>query len=390
MRSLASALTRDQWLLFLNNLLWGFGGSLYLYIQPIYLSELKASPEQIGIALGLSGLVVTLGYVPLGMWADRFGRKALMMTGWAVAVASTVVMALAPDWRMFTGAYAVYYLCNFALPAFQAYIVTSATPRSRQRVISTLYAGYWVGSILSPAIGGGVGEQFGLRAVYLCAAAMYGLATITFIPLRDQPVERMAATGNLKQLWRNPPFLWQIAFIFILFFVLNLGTVMMPKFLGDMRGYSLGQIGQLGTVGVLGVATLTWLLGRLSGERNTALILCQLAAIVALTTLLMTGAVVPVAAGYFLGGGHYLVRPIVVGRLARTLEAASMSLGFSIYQTAIQAALSISPYVAGLLYARDPAWPMIAGIGGITLTLLFTVIRPMPAPAPTQTQVELQ
>jgi MFS family permease len=74
MRDLLPALTRDQWLLFINNLLWGSGGALYLYIQPIYLSELKASPEQIGIALGLSVLVVTLGYVPLGMWADHLGQ----------------------------------------------------------------------------------------------------------------------------------------------------------------------------------------------------------------------------------------------------------------------------------------------------------------------------
>src|SRR6185503_168489 len=121
MRYLLPVLTRDQWLLFINNLFWGFGGSLYLYIQPIYLSELKATPEQIGIALGLSVLVVTLGYVPLGMWTDRLGRKPLMVIGWSVAAASAVVMALAPDWRWFAVAYAIYYLCNFVLPAFQAY-----------------------------------------------------------------------------------------------------------------------------------------------------------------------------------------------------------------------------------------------------------------------------
>ena len=390
MRYFLPALTRDQWLLFINNLLWGFGGSLYLYIQPIYLTELKATPEQIGIALGLSVLVVTLGYVPLGMWTDNLGRKPLMVIGWAVAAGCTGIMALAPDWRWFAVAYAVYHLTNFVFPAFQSYIIASATPCTQQYVISTLYGAFWLGSIFAPVIGGWIGEHFGLRAVYATAAGLFGLATLTFIPLRDQPHERTPATHHLKQLWRNRAFVGLMCFIFLLFFILNLGQALLPKYLEEVRGFSLGQIGQMGTAAIAGVTLFTWLFGRMKTEGNRALVLSQVMMLAALALFWLTSNVWLAALAYFIGGGHWLMRPLLVGRLAHTLEPAQMHLGLSFYQTVTQAAVALSPYIAGLLYERAPTWPLYAGMAGIVLTLSFTVLQRTRSAPQTRLEIEIQ
>jgi MFS family permease len=51
--------------------------------------------------------------------------------------------------------------------------------------------------------------------------------------------------------------------------------------------------------------------------------------------------------------------------LANTLNTETMSLGFGFYQTAQQLGLTGSPYLAGLLYTRDPHWPLWAGVIGL-------------------------
>ena len=55
---------------------------MFLYIQPLYIASLGANPEQIGLTLASSGLMVILLYIPIGLWADRRGRKPVILAGW--------------------------------------------------------------------------------------------------------------------------------------------------------------------------------------------------------------------------------------------------------------------------------------------------------------------
>ena len=105
-------MTRDQFLIYLSTLLWGFGLSLFMYIQPLYIAQLGASPAQIGLVLGVSGLIVPLLYIPLGLWADRRGRRPLIQAGWGLGALATFGIALAPDWRWLIPGLTAYQLSN--------------------------------------------------------------------------------------------------------------------------------------------------------------------------------------------------------------------------------------------------------------------------------------
>src|SRR5262245_50096289 len=86
-------MTRDQLLIYLSTLLWGFGMSLFIYIQPLYIAELGATPPQIGMVLALSGLIVPLLHIPIGLWADRHGRRPLIRAGWLLGTLATFAIA---------------------------------------------------------------------------------------------------------------------------------------------------------------------------------------------------------------------------------------------------------------------------------------------------------
>jgi predicted MFS family arabinose efflux permease len=375
------SLNRDQRLMWLSSLLWGFGMSLFIYIQPLYVASLGASPAEIGLVLGASGIFVTVFYIPIGLWADRYGRKPLILAGWGLGALATLAMAFVPDWRWLVPAMAVYNFSNFALPALNGYIAASETNGNLSRTIALLNTGGALGSILSPAVGGWIGELSGLRVVYFCAGITFLLSTLTLAFLTPQPVTpATSASRTPRQLLGNRSFLWQIVFVFLLYFSLEISHILAPKFLEDVRRLSVAQIGGLGSVASLGVITLQLLFGALSPHRRLPLLLCQLTALAGTLLWLNTSLLGLIVLAYFIHGYNRVVRPIAVGRIARSLDSATLSFGYGFYETAFRLGLAVAPYAAGLLYERDPSWPMLAGIGGLGLTMALTFTLPARRP----------
>lgn len=370
-------LTRDQRLLWLSSLLWGFGMSLFIYIQPLYVASLGASPAEIGLVLGASGIFVTIFYIPFGLWADRYGRKPLILAGWGLGALATLAMAFAPDWRWLVPAMAVYNFSNFALPALNGYIAAGQSDGHLSRTIALLNTGGALGSILSPAVGGWIGELFGLRMVYFCAGITFLLSTLALTFLTPQPITPPTpASRTPRQLLSNRPFLWQIVFVFLLYFSLEISHIMAPKFLEDVRRLSVGQIGGLGSVASLGVITLQLLFGTLPPHSRLPLLLCQLAALTGTLLWLNASWLGFILLAYFIHGNNRVVRPSALGLIARSLDSATLSFGYGFYETAFRLGLAVAPYIAGLLYERGPDWPMLAGVVGLTLTLALTFTLP--------------
>lgn len=368
-----AVLDRDLVLIFLSILLWGFGLFLYLYIQPLYITQLGATPEQVGLALGLGGLFVTVLYAPIGLWADRRGRKTVILAGWTLGTLAGFGFAFAPDWRWFIPAMAVYTLSNFAVSVLNGYIVAKApSAEARGGIFALLSSGSAIGSILAPAIGGWIGERYGLRAVYFTAACFYTLSTVAIALIRPQPTEPQATGASARGLLRERRVLWSLLLVFGVFFAVDVGQVLAPKFLQEVRGLSINQIGWLGTASAVGVMVLSLALSRLRGEGRPALILSQIAAWVGVAILALTASGPALFVAFFVAGSNRLVRPPALVQFSRLLTPATMSFGMGLQQTASQVALSLSPYVAGLLYAGDPAWPFYAGLLCIGLTIIMT------------------
>ena len=71
---------RDTRLVMVSYALWGIGEGLWMFIQPLYVKSLGASPEQAGFVIGLWGWGRLLFILPAGILADRWefwqGRKS--------------------------------------------------------------------------------------------------------------------------------------------------------------------------------------------------------------------------------------------------------------------------------------------------------------------------
>jgi MFS family permease len=386
------SLTRDQWCFFWAFLTWGFGLGLWINLQPLYLQELGANPQQVGAALSLAGLSAVFLYIPAGLLADRGRHKQLIVAGWILGTVAMLAIALAPDWRWAIPGFSLYLLSSFARPATSSFISAVDRSDNLSRSFAILSSGFSIGHILSPAIGGWIAENWGLRAVFLSAVGVCILSTYAVWRLRDLPVTTTSRKGQSRELMSDRSFLWQVFVLLIVFFSLDLGVILIPNYLQDVKGLNLEQIGQLGSLSALGMFIFMLLLGSMRSDRRSSLLLTQMVVAGALLLCIMAppgaGMLSPLLLlGMLLRGADKAAWPITRGRLSRWLQPRVLSLGFGVLDTASQAALTLSPLVAGYLYARDPALPLIVGgavLSGamlLTLTLRRVSLAPPEAPA---------
>lgn len=368
-------INRDLALIYLSMLLWGFGSYLYFYLQPLYVTQLGATPAQVGLALGLGSFVVTFLYAPIGLWADRYGRKVVILSGWSLGTLAAFGMTFAPDWRWFTPTLAVYILSNFAVAVLYGYVTTSTPAERRGEAFAMLSSVFSLGSIIAPAIGGWIGEQFGLRAVYFTAAVMFTLSTLSLVPLTPQPAEPHANRSSAGALLRNRAFITEMILVFCLFFAVDVGLVLTPKYLEEVQKLTVNEIGWLGTWAAIGMMLLVYTLSKLRGEGVRPLLIGLGLSITGLLLLLFGGNnLTLLAVAFFINGGNRLIRPPMLVRVGRLLAPQTLSFGLGIQQTATQLGLAVSPYVAGLLYAQQPVWSLYGGLTSVGIMLLVMLL----------------
>ena len=167
---------------------------------PLYLRELKvaesAIPNWTGILSALS-FVIGLPLLPFwGVWADRYGRKLVIMRSSVVAAIVFALSAASVDVFMLA---ATRLLSGFVfgntgiMMALQADI----TPREKLGTsVAIVSAGFPVGMAVGPYLGGLFVDQWGIRALlYADALLTAGIALALAFLLREEPFERSDAAS---------------------------------------------------------------------------------------------------------------------------------------------------------------------------------------------------
>ena len=205
---------RDLILVGITMFAWGLGEGLFIYFQPIYLQELGADPILIGTILGGFGLAMTVTHIPAGYLADRIGRKPLMVAAWCTGTIATWTMALSNSLPAFVVGLLIYGLTLFVMSPLQSYLTAARGTLSVGRVITLLSAGFNLGAVIGPWLGGQIGDHFGMRQTYFIAAIIFLLSTIVISFIRPQPVEKPAPSDGGQRWYNSPRYLVYMAVIF--------------------------------------------------------------------------------------------------------------------------------------------------------------------------------
>lgn len=361
---------RDLILIGIAMFAWGLGEGLFIYFQPIYLEQLGAEPIMIGTILGGFGLVMTISHIPAGYLADRIGRKPLMVAAWATGTIAAWVMALAPSLAVFVVGLFIYGMTLFVMSPLQSYLTAARGKLSVGRVITLMSAGFNLGAVIGPLLGGWIGDLFGLRQAYFVAGVIFFVSLIVISFISSQPVEQLtSADGGYRRIFSSR-YLIYMGVIFLSVFAMYLPQVLTPNYLSNQGGYDLSQIGILFSVSSIGVVILNLLLG--SMPALTGFLVGQAAVIVFTLILWWASGLGWYLVGFFMLGGYKTARNLGMAQVRELVPSAKMGLAYGFAETVGSSAVILAPIAAGLLYSKNPVLMYAVGFGLLVISIFIS------------------
>ena len=374
-----SMLNRDLKLVFTSNVVGSFGDGLFAYLLPVYMRNvLGTEPIQIGILYALMVLAAALTLLISGMLADTYDRKKIMVAGWLAWLPAPLVFAFARNWiEMIPG----MVLWGFWLgqPAGSAYVVTSAEKSRLTSTFTIMSAGWSLGYIFSPAVGGFLAGTVGMKTVFYLAFIFYGSACFTLSFIRSQYANHEQDASEKEysflNLLRNRKLLSLSVFFAMLMFIIMMFRNFVPTYLADVYKSTDFEIGVLGSILFTSSAVLGILLGRLGDikRKSYPLAISLIFCAAAMVLMLWSGNFGILVVSFVFNGGSYITWSMLSAIVGPTAPESCRARWIAVPQTLCMFASFAAPYVGGFLYAASPQYPFICVIVAMPIFALLSV-----------------
>ncbi|MBH8565171.1 MFS transporter [Nostoc sp. CENA67] len=276
--------------LFTAGLVFWSSMGLLLPTLPLYIQDLGASKQQIGIVIGGFAIGLLLFRPMLGRLADQHGRKLLLLIG-------TIIAAIAPlGYLAFTSIPLLMLVRVFhgiSMAAFttgySALVADLAPLKQRGEIISYMSLAAPIGLAFGPALGGYLQATTGYGVLFLLATEIAFIGVLASIQVINPPVQRRSSVPSKKtnfwQILISPRM--RVPAIVMLLAGLALGSVhtFLPLFIQE-TGVDLNA-GLFFTVSAIASFTLRIFVGRASDRFGRGLFITFGILAYTLTTLLL-------------------------------------------------------------------------------------------------------
>jgi EmrB/QacA subfamily drug resistance transporter len=164
---------------------------------PDIAADLQAAPDTTAWIIDAYNLVGASLLLTAGFLADRFGRRRMLLTGYALFSGGALLCALAPSISFLLAFRVVQAIGGTALTPTSLAIVANIypDPRERAKAIGIWGVSSGLGLGLGPIIGGAAVDALGWRSVF-AVNAVIGLAALVAV-LRVVPASRSAVARRI-------------------------------------------------------------------------------------------------------------------------------------------------------------------------------------------------
>jgi MFS family permease len=368
---------------------------------PVFLRELGASIQQIGLFFTVS-LIFPLLLRILGGWlSDIIGRLRALTIGSTAGMLAFFIYTIAPSWQSALLAPALLAATTALIfPSYKAYIADQTADGIRGRVFGLSETIISIAWILGPPIGGLIANYLGYRWMFAISTITYATATLIFLTLfrthlpkpheREQTLNLASMRSSLGEMFTLMISGGLVTWIFIVDGVRDVAFKMsfdlMPVYLTEIGGLNKSGIGILdGIFGIaLAASTLPagWLVDKTSERFGITL---------GIITMILSRLVFATAAVFggfafswiLLGIGGGLLEPAASSLIAKGVPERVRGLTYGLVATSLGIISLPAPWIGSQL------WKLVNPQAPFFLTIFMGLLAVIPAWFKLRTKKEL-
>ena len=343
-------------MLFFSLFLWTFGLGIYNYVWSLYLTQLSANPEQVGLVSSIGYFAAAISMIPGGILANKYDNRTLLIVGWAMSIPVPILFYFSRTWSDVIPGLIIFQLSAFNLPAMNAFIGALGDQKKMSSAFGAVYSAFPLGLVLSPAVGSLLLTRLSIRDLFWFTLALWTFSTIILFPIKRQPPKEVDSKAPLLEFPRSRQELTILAFLFGVPAALSITSPsFLPLFLHDQLHLSDPQIQLLGTVQSLGSAIFAILLGRWAVTRNPGSTIAKVLLLVATGSvgIALAGSPLLVLPMVFLLGGARAPSYVAYSLLSNMRHGKSRAGQFGFYLTFEQLGFLVGSFIGGFLYSSN-------------------------------------
>jgi MFS family permease len=191
---------------YVPTLLLSLGQGVLLPTLPLYAKSLGISFALVSMIVGAAAIGTLAADLPSGVLLERVGRRPAMLFGCGSVALTCFLAPLFPN-------FGVLFVLQFILGvgtslwgiSRHVFLADSIPPEERGRALSSFGGIMRIGTFGGPAIGGIVGDRFGLAAPFLVSGALSAAALLIsyfFIPESTKSGTAVSTGAYLRSLGR--------------------------------------------------------------------------------------------------------------------------------------------------------------------------------------------
>lgn len=334
-------------------------------IWPLWIEHLGAGIGTVGIMLSLGGLLrpfILLG----GTWlAERVNTRWLLIVARGMLVSGVVFAAFARSWEYLLLTVVLYGFGELVFPTLHAHIPVHAGDDAARAFSITCTVGPSAALMVTPLFASRVIDAFGMQGGLLLSAGLSALGTLFVAQMdfsADEAHRQSGDAGTLGQLVRHVASRDVILIHAVSMLSLGIGSMLLPNFLQDERGFSPAIITLLSSGAALGTLIFGFIGLRVSTARRAPFLAAAWSiAVTALGYLLFATSawLAVIAIAWVFRGGMFATWTFLLGAVGQYVPRNLQSRAFAVVEILGGGALSFSPIVAASLYGLNALLPLL-------------------------------
>jgi MFS transporter, DHA1 family, multidrug resistance protein len=189
----------------------GFASYVTSYMRipvvPLFAQDLGAGAVTVGFINSAFLLTTGVCALPLGLLADRWGRKLVVTAGLLISLGTALLLAVSvAPWQLLV----IYLFFGLGLaaigPTLMAYVADLSPASHLGRSYGAYTLSIYSGMSLGPALGGWVADWLGFRLLFVAAAVLVGLVilpTVAFLPGSSRAPHSAPLSFGNQTSWRR-------------------------------------------------------------------------------------------------------------------------------------------------------------------------------------------